>query len=152
MSANSIPDLDAAAPNDQEAALALESSRRLSPFVERDVRVRVEADGEGVEVMLPAGVMKLLVRLLSEMAAGKAVTVVPIHAELTTQQAADLLGVSRPFLIQRLEGGEIPFRRVGTHRRVLFRDLLAYKKRIDQARRETLDKLAELGQELDSEY
>lgn len=104
MSAHSIPDLEAIPPSEHDVAIARESFRRLSPFIERDVRVRVE--GEGVEVDLPAGAVKLLVRLLSEMAVGNAVAVVPVHAELTTQQAADLLGVSRPFLIQRLEAGE----------------------------------------------
>ena len=150
MSAYSIPDLEAVPPNEDDAAIARESSRRLSPFIEKNVTVRVE--GEGVDVELPAGAVKLLVRLLSEMAAGNAVTIVPVHAELTTQKAADLLGVSRPFLIQRLEEGVIPFRKVGTHRRVLFRDVLAYKEHIDQSRKETLDRLAELGQEIDPDY
>lgn len=152
MSAYSIPDLDAVSPDEGEAALALESCRRISPFVDKDVRLRIQGDGDEVEVELPAGAMRLLVRLLSEMAAGNAVTIVPIHAELTTQAAADLLGVSRPFLVKKLEEGEIPYRMVGTHRRVLFRDLMEYKQRVDADRKRSLDELAALGQELDPDY
>ena len=137
-------------PTDDEVRLARLSSRRLAPFLNRNLNIRIAENGETVE--LPAVAVRLLVDLLSAMAEGNAVTLIPIHAELTTQQAADLLGVSRPFLIKQLEEGVIPFRRVGTHRRILFSDLMQYKQEIDGKRLKALDELAAQAQELDMGY
>jgi excisionase family DNA binding protein len=101
-----------------------------------------------VELDLPAMVVRLLVHLLTELADGNAVTIMPIHAELTTQQAADLLGVSRPFIVKQMEGGAIAFRKVGSHRRIAFGALKEYKDRMHRARVETLKELAKHQQEM----
>lgn len=136
-------------PTEAEVRLAQESGRRLSKIVKRDRPLRLTAmDGGRETVEIPAVAAELLVRLLAEMARGNAVTLIPIHAELTTQRVADLLGVSRPFVVKEIEEGRLPARKVGTHRRVLFHDLMTYKKRMDAGRQRALDDLSALDQEL----
>jgi len=90
---------------------------------------------------LPNSVYAFLCQLLADLAAGQSVSIIQSGAELTTVEAGKLLGVSRQFLVNLLEKGEIPFHMVGTHRRVYIRDLLAYKGRRDTARRKSLDDL-----------
>lgn len=114
-------------------------------------RSAIEVAGEhGAEepLILPREAVSLLAFILAQAADGRGVTVIPSHAELTTQQAADMLNVSRPYLIKLLEAGEIPYRLVGKHRRITYEDLQEYKRRDDARRRAAADQLAELGQEL----
>jgi excisionase family DNA binding protein len=143
-------------PTTEEVALARESLRALSAHRQtRSETQRIEiVDGEGAAhmVRLPVSAMRLLVDALAEIGAGNAVHIVPIHAEMTTQDAADVLNVSRPFLVQLLERGEIPFHKTGSHRRVRYHDVIAYKERIDAAREKALDALAEQAQELGMGY
>jgi excisionase family DNA binding protein len=113
-------------PTEHEAELARQSSRVLSAYAHRAESLRVELNDEGHRetIVLPAGAVRLLLDLLTQMAEGNAVTVLPMQAELTTQQAADILNVSRPYLVKLLDAGAIDHRKVGTHRRVLLRDLV----------------------------
>jgi excisionase family DNA binding protein len=153
-------------PTEAESRLALESSRRLSPTLAdlvipsegngatRTAQIIVQVKGKpaGEPLEIPASALRLLGYILAEMAQGNAITLTPIHAELTTKQAADLLNVSRPFLCKLLDTGQIAHRKVGRHRRVKFVDLMSYKKRTDKARSEALDELAAQAQELDMGY
>jgi excisionase family DNA binding protein len=105
----------------------------------------VGPDGEAIE--LPEPIFRLLRQIVPHLKKGHALSLVPLHKELSTQQAADLLNVSRPFLIGLLERGEIPYTKVGKHRRIRFGHLIAYKRARDAGRRETLRRLTQLGQE-----
>ena len=137
-------------PSEAEASLAKETSRVLAAQRETSepLRLKLLDDPAAGTIRLPASVVMMLVRILEEMGRGNAVTLIPVHAELTTQGAADLLNVSRPSLIELLQQGKIQCRKVGTHRRIRFDDLLAYKRSADAARRATLEELAAYDQEL----
>ena len=139
------------APTKAEVRLAGESGRRLARYAQRDLKIQIGGKA-GEAITLPAAAVRMLVRVLSEMAVGNAVALVPVQAELTTQQAADALGVSRPFLVKLLDGGEIPSRKVGTHRRVLLSDLMAYRQKNDGQRLKALEELAAQAQELKMGY
>jgi excisionase family DNA binding protein len=139
-----------ALPSEADAVLAKETSRVLASHL-RDgdpVKLRIVGDSSRETVALPASAAQLLIRLLEEMSRGNAVTLIPVHAELTTQEAADMLNISRPSLIQLLDEGKIEYRRVGTHRRVRFESLMKYKRQAETARRAALAELAAYDQEL----
>ena len=123
----------------QAALRALSTLPRKKPA--RTIRVQLEGMSEGVSVTVPREAFELFLEVLGQMANGNAVTIVPVHAELTTQQAADLLNVSRPYLIGLLDSGKIPFRLVGAHRRVKLADLKAFKDADDRERQAALDEL-----------
>ena len=141
-----------ALPTEQEVVIAERTSRKLAAHFHtvKHVKLRLldEAGRARETLELPEAAARLLLDILEHMARGDAVTLLPIHAELTTQQAADLLNVSRPHLVRQLDEGEIPFRRVGTHRRVRAEDIFRYKRKTEQKRREVLDQLAAYDQEL----
>ena len=140
----------ALAPSEDEMTQAKQTLRQLSSHIHESVLLRTTESDDTIE--LPDIAVRLLMDVLAKLAEGDAVTIIPIHAELTTQQAADLLGVSRPFLVKQLEEGAIPYRKVGRHRRMLFADLIKYKQRMQQHRSDALDELSAQAQELDMGY
>lgn len=151
---NDLP--ETVAPSARDTQLARESSKELAKIAgegKDKVQIRVQVGGKkGTAVAIPLAAFRLLTEILTEMAKGNAVTLIPVHAELTTQQAADLLNVSRPYLIELLEKGTIPYRKIGTHRRLLLQDAMAYKQRIDRERLKALEELSALDQELGFGY
>lgn len=98
---------------------------------------------DGEHLVLPAEVFEVLREVVDAMAQGQAVTIAPVHQRLTTQEAADLLGVSRPTVVKLLESGEVPFEQPGRHRRVRLADVLAYRERASVERRAALDQMVE---------
>lgn len=137
-------------PRDPDADLAREAARTLSSHLTTagPLVLRLAGGSSDETIQLPAPAAQLLVRLLDEMAKGNAVTVLPVRAELTAQEAAQLLNISRPTLIQLLDQGALPHRRVGTHRRVRFDAVMAYKRRLHDDRKAALAELAAYDQEI----
>ncbi|MDB5391550.1 MAG: Helix-turn-helix domain protein [Planctomycetaceae bacterium] len=154
--AKDIP--EAIPPTAADTQIAKDSSLRLAHYLtdqrKKPFRVRIEAEEGGLEesISIPNSAFKLLNDILAEMAKGNAVAVTAVHAEVTTRQAAGLLNVSRPFLIEQLEKGLIPYRKVGTHRRVSLKDLMTYKNSMHRNRLNALEELSVIDQELGLGY
>lgn len=143
--------LDPVVPSAQDALLAKEAQLALekSEVPEGPLHVQITAAGREVTTLdLPPVVMELLADILKETAAGKAVSLVAVEREITTQQAATLLNVSRPFLVGLIEKGELPARMVGNQRRLPLQDVLAYKAENRAKRRAALNEMAAVDQEL----
>ena len=135
-----------AIPNDRDVALADRAGRTLDALIDGPQPICARIGGETVDI--PTPVISLLREILDHMAHGKGVAVMPLHTELTTRQAADLLQVSRTRLVQILDQGRIPCRKVGSHRRIRAEDILAYRRKTESRRREALDELTARDQEL----
>lgn len=139
-------------PGDTDITAAVEALPRVKDYLRthpgHDVVRLVVDDEHGESLTVPRPAVELLARVLAHMAAGQGVSIVPSRAELTTQQAADMLNVSRPYLIGLLERAEIDYRKVGTHRRILAESLMAYMREDDRRRSEAADELSALTQEM----
>jgi len=140
-------------PKARDVELARAALVRMRPVLDdpasaNDQPVAITVEGGPESIVVPRSVLDLLVRVLGSLSAGEGITVVPAHAELTTQQAADLLNVSRPHLVKLLSEGTIEHRTVGTHRRVLAQSLMDYMKIDDQHRRAAADELTALAQDM----
>lgn len=142
-------------PKKHDIDLAAKSSKELAavlPKKGKDFLMVVKSNRVDKKIKIPFSAIRMLIDILTQMAEGNAVTLIPIHAELTTQEAANFLNISRPYLIKMLEEHRIPYRKVGTHRRILFADLLAFKEKVYQESQKALDELVEQAQELDMGY
>ncbi|WP_085631162.1 MULTISPECIES: helix-turn-helix domain-containing protein [unclassified Pseudomonas] len=143
-------------PAEREVRAAMEGQRALSAYLAtrhetQHIQIFDERN-EAHRVELPTSALRLLADILAALAEGNAVKVVPVHAELTTQEAADLLNVSRPHLIKLLESGELSYHKTGKHRRVRFADLMDYKARRETASEQAMALLAEQAQALRTGY
>lgn len=146
-----------AVPDETDAAQAAEAVDILERFLRRHptvngASVSLTAASADATLEIPGHALRALVDILAQIANGNAVTVAPVRAELTTQQAADLLNVSRPYLVKLLEEHKIPHRHVGNRRRVLLEDLMNYKRIDDAERRAIADELTAEAQRLGLDY
>lgn len=139
-------------PGVDDIKLAAESCRLLAAALGHgDTAIIRVIDGEQ-DITIPLSAMHMLVDILAHMAEGEAISLIPQHAELTTQQAADFMNVSRPYFVKLLDNGELPHHKVGSHRRVFFRDLVIYKDQNMVDRKKAMEQLAAQAQELDMGY
>ncbi|WP_247424189.1 helix-turn-helix domain-containing protein [Ralstonia pseudosolanacearum] len=136
-------------PSEEDVTLAREAGRTLAAVLATGAAVRQvdirDGSGRVRSVQMPVAALQLLQDVLDQIEKGCAVSVVSMHTELTTQEAAQMLGVSRPFFVQILERGDIPFHKIGTHRRVRYRDVLDYKKRLDAQRQHATEEASLLA-------
>lgn len=140
-------------PSTTEVEQAKETSRVLARFSNQQLRIKVlDQDSNCEDIILPKFALQMLLDVLAQMSKGNAVSILPVHAELTTQDAANILNVSRPFLVGLLKDGAIPYKKVGTHRRILAKDLFDYKAKDDQQRLDALKELTSDAQELNLGY
>jgi excisionase family DNA binding protein len=150
MPTRSIGSIDA---GDVDALIAGRAARRINEYLEAhpddDLIDAIGEVGDEDTLVIPRPTAIMFAQILDLLAQGRGVQIFPKEVELSTQQAAAMLNVSRPYLIGLLEADEIPFRKVGRHRRIRLEDLMDYKRQDDLKRRVAADKLAELTEELD---
>ncbi len=143
-------------PSAEEIALAKLGSQELSAVIESNGEAQrinvVDKQGQAHEVMIPASALNLMIEVLTQLGQGNSVSITPIHAELTTQEGADMLNMSRPTFIKLLDSNEIPFTRTGNRRKVAFADLMEYKEQLEKRRLASLDELSQLDQDLGMGY
>lgn len=143
-------------PLEKEVEAAVQGQRELTSLLSTKFETQridiFDKEDKPHTLVLPTSALRLLVDILGELAIGNAVKVVPVHAELTSQEAADLLNVSRPHLVKMLEEGAIPFTKTGRHRRIRFSDLMAFKQRRAEESQRAMEALAKQAQELGMGY
>jgi excisionase family DNA binding protein len=143
---------DTFVPSETDAEKAKDFSRQLAREFGEASQVTIQKMGNGESIEVPKPVFDVLMKVLAIMSEGNAFSLIPVDKELTTQQAADILNVSRPYLSKVLDLGEIPHRKVGRNRRVKYSDLIDYKNKQEEASKAALQTLADEAQELDMGY
>ena len=124
--------------------------RKIDRALENSNRGALLISSDGEQIQLPPSLFLILKRIVPHLTHGRAVTIVPINKEVTTQEAANILNVSRPYLVKLLEQGDIPFIKVGVHRRIRLDDLMEYKERRDAERLKAIAEMAQMSQDLGS--
>lgn len=141
---------------DQEIARenlkALERITQKHTSKSKPVEVEIEINGEKTQLKIPVAALGYLNTIIEHMAKGEAISVIPSETEISTQQAAEMLNVSRPYIVKLLEEGKIPYHKVGTHRRIKLKDMQAYQRAYEKQQDEALDELAKQAQKLDMGY
>lgn len=139
-------------PAQGEIEAAIRGQRELAAYLSTKIETQKisiqDADNNTHQIELPTSSLTLLISILGELAVGNAVQIVPVHAELTTQEAANILNVSRPHMVKLLEEGKLPFHKAGRHRRVFFADLMRYKDQRDNESSRAMQELADHSQKL----
>jgi len=138
---------------DDEAILLTQASRLMGEALDRPHAPRValvneDNDGDVSRIEVPPATLRALSRILAMMAKQQVFVMVPEHTELTTKQAAEILGVSRPYLISRLEAGDLDYRKVGRHRRIRMDDVQRFKHTMQVARKSALDELVATSEDI----
>jgi excisionase family DNA binding protein len=158
---STVTNSEAIEPTTSESLLAKESSQKLARLLggleekqhnsvsgTAPAKIEIRLDGETEVVALPTSALQFLNEILTQIAQGNGISIIPQQCELTTVRAAEVLNVSRPHLISLLEKGDIPYRKVGTHRRVLMKDIMHYKQELQEKRQGALRQLSELSEEI----
>jgi excisionase family DNA binding protein len=136
----------------REASRMLEVTRNMKSKSIELLLGQFQIEKKPLELNIPVAAMQMLIEIMQQMAQGKPVSIIPSNAELTTQQAADFLSVSRPYFVKLLEEGKMPFKKVGTRRRVLFKDLIEFRTLDLERRNKVADELVGLSQEIANDF
>jgi excisionase family DNA binding protein len=136
----------------QESSRMLEVTRNMKNKSVESLLGQFQIEKKPLKLNIPVAAMQMLIEIMQQMAQGKPVSIIPSNAELTTQQAADFLSISRPYFVKLLEEGKMPFKKVGARRRVLFKDLIEFKTIDLERRNKVADNLVGLSQEIANDF
>lgn len=127
-------------PSKQEQKVAIESYNALASVIKQlhSDKAEIEIEETKDKIVIPVRALKLLGDILKSMSQGKPISIVPVATEVTTQKAAEILGCSRPYLVKLLEEGKIEYTKVGKHRRIMFEDVLKYKKLLKEEQKKEI--------------